>query len=68
LRRAIQRLIEDPLADELLGGMMEGGTMLVDRDGDQMKITLTKGEAPEPEKVGAAAGAGDDPGDDSAEN
>jgi ATP-dependent Clp protease ATP-binding subunit ClpA len=41
LRRAIQRLIEDPLADELLGGMMEGGTMLVDRDGDQMKITFT---------------------------
>jgi hypothetical protein len=44
--------------------MTEGGTMLVDRDGDQMKITFTKGEAPEPEKVGAAAGAGDDPGDD----
>jgi ATP-dependent Clp protease ATP-binding subunit ClpC len=65
LRRAIQRLIEDPLADELLGGaMLEHGTMIVDRDGDQMKLTFVKGAPPEPEKVGAAAGAADEsPGD-----
>jgi ATP-dependent Clp protease ATP-binding subunit ClpC len=57
LRRAIQRLIEDPLADEVLGGKLrEGATILVDRDGDEMKMITTEGG--EAEAVGAAAGSG----------
>ncbi len=53
LRRAIQRLIEDPLADQVLGGTLaEGTTVLVDRDGDEMRIEFRE---PEPEKVAAAA-------------
>ena len=55
LRRAIQRLIEDPLADEVLkGNMPEGTTIVVDRDGDQMKLIPTLPE--EPTTVGVAAG------------
>ena len=54
LRRAIQRLIEDPLSDRLLsGGLPEGGTVIVDRDGEEMKLVI---QEPEPEAVGAAAG------------
>jgi ATP-dependent Clp protease ATP-binding subunit ClpA len=65
LRRAIQRLIEDRLADEVLGGTLaEGSTILVDRDGDEMNITVRE---PEPDKVGAAAGpAADEPSGDEA--
>jgi ATP-dependent Clp protease ATP-binding subunit ClpC len=60
LRRAIQRLIEDPLADEVLAkSYAEGTTLIVDRDDDRMK--LVRGDAGEPEKVGAAAGAGEEP-------
>jgi len=56
LRRAIQRLIEDPLADEVLKGTLaEGTTIVVDRDGEGMKLVTT---GPEPEAVGATAGAG----------
>jgi ATP-dependent Clp protease ATP-binding subunit ClpC len=58
LRRAIQRLIEDRLADEVLGGNLpEGSTILVDRDGEEMKVSV---QEPEPEKVGAAAAPGGD--------
>jgi ATP-dependent Clp protease ATP-binding subunit ClpC len=58
LRRAIQRLIEDRLADEVLGGtMVEGSTILVDRDGEEMQITVRD---PEPDAVGAAAGGSAD--------
>ena len=54
LRRAIQRLIEDPLSDRLLsGGFPEGSTVVVDRDGEEMKLVI---QEPEPEAVGAAAG------------
>ncbi|MFN8124259.1 MAG: ATP-dependent Clp protease ATP-binding subunit [Thermoleophilia bacterium] len=68
LRRAIQRLIEDPLADEVLkGSMPEGTTIVVDRDGDTMKLELTKGE--EPEVVGAtASGTGEPPAQEPAES
>jgi ATP-dependent Clp protease ATP-binding subunit ClpC len=60
LRRAIQRLIEDQLADELLkGGLTEGVTIVVDREGDKMRLDRKEPE-PEPEVVGAAAG-GDAP-------
>jgi len=71
LRRAIQRYIEDPLADEVLrqGEMASGSTVMVDRDpsGDEedkpLKLTIIaptkpskkEPEEPEPEKVGVAA-------------
>jgi ATP-dependent Clp protease ATP-binding subunit ClpC len=73
LRRAIQRYIEDPLADEVLrqGEMAPGSTVLVERDpsGDEedrpLKLTIVapkkpkkKPETPEPEKVGAGAKQG----------
>jgi ATP-dependent Clp protease ATP-binding subunit ClpC len=79
LRRAIQRYIEDPLADEVLrqGSMVPGSTVLVERDaaGDEedkpLKLTIVapkkpakaKPEKPEPEKVGV--GAKKDEGDES---
>ncbi|MEI7519779.1 MAG: ATP-dependent Clp protease ATP-binding subunit [Miltoncostaeaceae bacterium] len=67
LRRAIQRLIEDPLADELLHGTLTEGLVIVcDRDGDVMRMDRT--EAPpapaEPEVVVAAVGADAEPADD----
>jgi ATP-dependent Clp protease ATP-binding subunit ClpC len=69
LRRAIQRYIEDPLADEVLrqGEMVPGSTVVVDRDpaGDEddkpLKLTIVapkkplKKAKPEPEKVGVGA-------------
>ena len=57
LRRAIQRHIEDPLADFVLGAeLMEGGTLLVDRkDGAENEVSITilpaTEEPVEPEKV-----------------
>ncbi len=54
LRRAIQRLIEDPLADFVLGRSIEpGSTILIDRkgeDGEEVDITIIPGEIT-PEKV-----------------
>jgi ATP-dependent Clp protease ATP-binding subunit ClpC len=69
LRRAIQRYIEDPLADEVLrqGPMVPGSTVLVERDagGDEddkpLKLSIIapkkalKKAKPEPEKVGVGA-------------
>jgi ATP-dependent Clp protease ATP-binding subunit ClpC len=73
LRRAIQRFIEDPLADEVLkaGDMPPGATVVVEKDakGDDdhpLKLKIVKPRkkaAPkkkEPEKVGVGA-KGDDP-------
>ncbi len=79
LRRAIQRFIEDPLADEVLkvGEMAPGSTVMVDKDakGDEehpLKLKIVKPRkkpAPkkkEPEKVGVGAkGDDDDSGDES---
>jgi ATP-dependent Clp protease ATP-binding subunit ClpC len=76
LRRAIQRYIEDPLADEVLrqGEMAPGSTVIVERDasGDEedrpLKLSIVapkkplKKAEPEPEKVGV--GAKKDEGDD----
>jgi ATP-dependent Clp protease ATP-binding subunit ClpC len=75
LRRAIQRYIEDPLADEVLrqGEMKPGSTVMVDRDpsGDEedrpLKLTIIAPKKPakplpkepEPEKVGVGAKKGD---------
>jgi ATP-dependent Clp protease ATP-binding subunit ClpC len=52
LRRAIQRFIEDPLADFVLGRELEpGSTILVDRKNDEeVDITIIPGEIT-PEKV-----------------
>ena len=52
LRRAIQRYIEDPLADFVLGRSLEpGSTILVERkDEDAVDITVIPGEIT-PEKV-----------------
>src|SRR5918911_1057541 len=52
LRRAIQRVIEDPLADFVLGRSLEpGSTILVERkDDDAVDITVIPGEIT-PEKV-----------------
>jgi len=54
LRRAIQRHIEDPLADFVLGRSLKpGSTVLVDRkaDSDEVEITVIEGPEPEREKV-----------------
>ena len=72
LRRSIQRLIEDPLADFVLGrDLKEGSTIVVDRraevgpDESLVDITIVEGAAPEPEKVTVPAdepGESDEPG------
>jgi ATP-dependent Clp protease ATP-binding subunit ClpC len=53
LRRAIQRFIEDPLADFVLGRSIKpGSTIVVDRkDSEEVDISIVEGPAPEPEKV-----------------
>jgi ATP-dependent Clp protease ATP-binding subunit ClpC len=78
LRRAIQRYVEDPLADEVLrqGDMAPGSTVMVERDhsGDEedrpLKLSIVapkrpspKKAKPEPEKVGVGAKE-DDGGED----
>jgi ATP-dependent Clp protease ATP-binding subunit ClpC len=69
LRRAIQRYIEDPLADFVLRSQLEpGATVMVDAREDEGK-ELEEGEEPitlsiiEPKKVPAAVGAGDGAGE-----
>jgi ATP-dependent Clp protease ATP-binding subunit ClpC len=60
LRRAIQRHIEDPLADFVLGAdLTPGATIMVDRKGEEeVEITIIPGEPrEEPEKVTVPAGA-----------
>src|SRR5437016_9851045 len=74
LRRAIQRVIEDPLADFVLGRQLEpGSTILVGRkmnnDGEpstEVDITFIPGEVT-PEKVTVPAGDADEPSDSSDE-
>ena len=49
LRRAIQRLIEDPLSEEILAGTwQEGSVILVDYVGDELVFAPGEGEVPEP--------------------
>src|ERR687883_333723 len=66
LRRAIQRFIEDPLADFVLGRSLEpNATILVARKNeDEVDITLLPGAPPEPEKVAVPAGEGEDGGEE----
>jgi len=55
LRRAIQRFIEDPLADFVLGRSLKPGSTIVigkKEDEEEVDISVIEGEAPpEPEKV-----------------
>jgi ATP-dependent Clp protease ATP-binding subunit ClpC len=53
LRRAIQRFIEDPLADYVLGRSIKPrSTIMVDRkDEEEVDITVVEGPETEPEKV-----------------
>lgn len=49
LRRAIQTMIEDPLAEELLEGKWAAGDIVkVDVSGDELTFTKTEGEIPAP--------------------
>jgi len=76
LRRAIQRYIEDPLADFVLRAQVpEGSTVLIDRDdaetadGDEnheVKLSVIE-PAPQPTPVGVGAGAGAEGGSDDAD-
>ena len=64
LRRAIQRYIEDPLADEVLAKNLDpGSTVEVEKAGDgddgEVKITIAK-PARKREAVGVGAKGGDD--------
>jgi ATP-dependent Clp protease ATP-binding subunit ClpC len=45
LRRAIQRLIEDPLAEDILAGALKKGTIVARRDGE--KVVFGQKEEPE---------------------
>jgi ATP-dependent Clp protease ATP-binding subunit ClpC len=67
LRRAIQRFIEDPLADFVLGRELEAGsTILVDRKNDEeVDITIIPGEIT-PEKVTVPPEEPSDSADDDA--
>jgi ATP-dependent Clp protease ATP-binding subunit ClpC len=71
LRRAIQRYIEDPLADEMLktgleaGSTVEVDTSTGDGDGDEpdVKISITKPKKKKREAVGVGAGSKGAPGE-----
>jgi ATP-dependent Clp protease ATP-binding subunit ClpC len=52
LRRAIQRLIEDPLAEEILTGAVSKGTILAKRDGEKVVFAMKEGEAKEKAEAG----------------
>jgi ATP-dependent Clp protease ATP-binding subunit ClpC len=66
LRRAIQRYIEDPLADFVLRAeLMPGGTVMVDRaaEGEEPEVNLSvvaPKKAPKPVAVGAESGGEDE--------
>ena len=60
MRRAIQNLIEDPLAEGLLHGRFQpGDTVLVDRQNADLTLETkpVEAEPPEPEKVPAETSA-----------
>ena len=63
LRRAIQRLIEDPLADFVLGRSLEPGSTIVVKRKNEEEVdieVIPPVDAPEPAKVGATASKGDE--------
>ena len=68
LRRAIQRLIEDPLADFVLGRCLEPGSTIVVKRKNEEEVDIEvippvdvehPAEAGEPATVGAASASGD---------
>ncbi len=70
LRRAIQRLIEDPLADFVLGRSLEpGSTIVVTRKNEEeVDIDVVRPTPPaEPATVGAPSGEADEPPADASE-
>jgi len=69
LRRAIQRLIENPLAARILAGEFpEGSTVVVDARGDEVVFSLKAGEpSPAAATVGSASGTQDEPDDTGAD-
>jgi ATP-dependent Clp protease ATP-binding subunit ClpC len=80
LRRAIQRFVEDPLADEVLRtSMAPGSTVLVERDGEskqkaesgegeeELKITILPPVESPPEEKPVPVGGGDEQPDGPAE-
>jgi ATP-dependent Clp protease ATP-binding subunit ClpC len=51
LRRAIQRLLEDPISEGVLEGRWKPGTIITaDYDGNDVVFTAAKGKIPEPRK------------------
>ena len=51
LRRAIQRLLEDPISEGVLEGRWQPGTIITaDYDGKDVVFTAAQGEIPEPRK------------------
>ena len=56
LRRAIQRLIEDPLAEEILTGNLKKGTIQATKDGDKVNFVVKEESGPSSEKEEATAG------------
>jgi ATP-dependent Clp protease ATP-binding subunit ClpC len=64
LRRAIQRLIEDPLADFVLGRSMAPGSTIVVKRKNEEEVdieVIPPVSPPEPAAVGAPAAEGDAP-------
>jgi ATP-dependent Clp protease ATP-binding subunit ClpB len=54
LKRVIQRLLQNPIALELLeGSFHEGETIRVERDGDALRFEKVTRESPVPELAGA---------------
>ncbi len=51
LRRAIQRLVEDPISEQILEGRWKSGSVIeVDFDGSELTFTEGSGEIPKPRK------------------
>jgi ATP-dependent Clp protease ATP-binding subunit ClpC len=66
LRRAIQRLIEDPLADFVLGRSLAPGSTIVVKRKNEEEVdieVIPPVDTPEPAKVGATASKGESDGD-----
>jgi ATP-dependent Clp protease ATP-binding subunit ClpC len=54
LRRAIQRLIEDPLAEEILAGVLKKGTIMARKDGEKVVFGQKGEESGEPKQEAKA--------------
>ena len=69
LRRAIQRLIEDPLADYVLGRSLEPGSTIVvaRKNEEEVDISIVPPAPPSPTKVAAPCPEGDVPSGDASE-